>query len=248
MPLSDYILENTLNEGSFGHVSKAVHKTSGKIFAVKTILKIHLVGTHANIATNEIDIHSKLPPHDHICKFIEFFETDDAFHLVLEECGGDLFDKYFISHNNLPCIVTIQKMFKELCLAIAHCHKNGIVHRDIKPENVVKKNGVCKLIDFGWAKYANSKDELGRVGTTQFLAPEKEQEYPVDIWSAGMLLYELVYGYLPKERYSDIEMKYLGSEYVSVIDLMKRMLVLDPSQRYTIKDVLEHKFLKDWDR
>jgi NIMA (never in mitosis gene a)-related kinase len=88
--------------------------------------------------------------------------------------------------------------FTQLCLAIKHVHDRKIIHRDIKGQNVfITKNNMLKLGDFGIAKILNKTMEKARtvVGTPYYLSPEiiesKPYSYKSDIWSMGVLLYEM---------------------------------------------------------
>ena len=98
-------------------------------------------------------------------------------------------------------------IFYEICKALKYAHKKGVIHRDIKPENIlISKNGVVKLTDFGIATSDVCKKEgLTReltLGTPSYMAPEQFLEVSTvdkraDIYSMGVLLYEMVTGECP---------------------------------------------------
>ena len=132
-----------------------------------------------------------------------------------------------------------------------------IIHRDIKPENVLLNEGiVAKLTDFGWSNYIQEDKERKTVcGTPIYLAPEiiKEQGHDerVDIWCIGVLLFELITGNVPFQG-RDIETLKSNILHLNIVwpkemnpdakDLVSKILKLDPSQRMSLEDMLEHPF------
>lgn len=98
-------------------------------------------------------------------------------------------------------------MAYELCLALDYLHKRSIIHRDIKPENLLLSdntpNATVKLADFGWSNFEeSSKKRETYCGTVDYLAPEMadrqhKHDRGVDIWSVGVLIYELLTGRAP---------------------------------------------------
>jgi len=96
------------------------------------------------------------------------------------------------------------KYFIETASAILFLHTNDLIHRDLKPENILlDENNNVKLCDFGWCVELKEDDAPRKTfcGTYEYMAPEIVKETPydksVDIWSLGILLYELLHGYSP---------------------------------------------------
>ena len=94
----------------------------------------------------------------------------------------------------------MKKYVKELCSAIEYMHKKDVIHRDIKAENILLHENMMKVCDFGWAVYAPMLRNT-QCGTPLYTPPEivKHQYYDskVDIWSIGVLTYEMLYGVGP---------------------------------------------------
>lgn len=84
-----------------------------------------------------------------------------------------------------------------MCEGLIYLHSLGIIHRDIKPENILNSYGVLKLSDFGWSIYTEEK-RMTFCGTLDYVSPEvvsgKDYDFKVDIWSIGVLTYELITG------------------------------------------------------
>ena len=92
-----------------------------------------------------------------------------------------------------------------MCDAVKYLHDNNLIHRDIKPENILlDENLVPKLSDFGWSAIIKNEKRHTFCGTFEYMAPEmfenEEYTYSVDIWSLGILLYELYHGKSPYEE------------------------------------------------
>jgi serine/threonine protein kinase len=142
------------------------------------------------------------------------------------------------------------KLFLQLCDGLQHAHQSGVIHRDIKPENLlVDKNDFLKIADFGLAKLSgggasNEWQTLdGRgVGTLGYMAPEQvekpqEVDHRADIYSAGVVLYEMLTGGLPLGRFSAPSQK--AKVPSSLDEVLFRALEKDVSLRY--QDIGEFK-------
>ena len=260
----EYKFGETLGEGSFGTVRRAVHKQTGQERAIKIFKKRQQDERKLLL---EVNILSKLT-HPNIMEIYEFYEDKANFYIVSELCkGGELFDK-----------ITEKGCFKEaeacpimlqIVSAICYSHSNRIVHRDIKPENIMLEktnndNLLIKLIDWGGARYFSKNKKMSTIkGTPYYIAPEVLKEVydeKCDIWSIGVIFYVLLCGYPPFNGDKDIEIMqnvqrgqfFFPEEEWDVIspeakDLIRKMLTYDPAKRISAKDILLHPWFSHYE-
>jgi len=247
--VGNYSLEDTLGEGTYGKVKLATHKLTGQKVAIKIIPK-----KYAENLTREIHHHRYLH-HPNIISLLEVIPTETEIYMVLEYCeGGELYD-FLVERGRLRENLA-RKMFGQLCRAVKYCHDRRVVHRDLKLENILlDAHNNIKLGDFGFTRECESKKLLETIcGSTGYSAPEmllakKYSGLEVDIWSLGVILYTLLCGALPFDDDDENEMKhkiikgeYEMEEFLSneAKDLIRSILQLEPSERPTLKQILQH--------
>ena len=209
----------------------------------------------------EVEIHSRLR-HPNIIRLYSYFHDETRVYLVLEYApGGTLFSALEASPNKRFEEPRAAVVLKQLCSALAHCHKYQIVHRDIKPENILLgKKGQIKLADFGWSVANKHRDQRMQrqtlCGTVDYLPPEMVEELPyderVDAWMVGVLLYEMLVGGAPfaaeqpTETYERVSnLAYSVPSFVSpgARNLLSQLLVKDPEQRITMEAAGRHPWI-----
>lgn len=177
--------------------------------------------------------------------------------MVLEYApNGNMFA--FIRKRSKISEPELKKMFLQVCEAIAYMHKKKILHRDLKPENILlSEERTVKLCDFGWSAQC-SKIRMTFCGTYEYMAPEifahKRYDERIDIWSLGVLLYELLHGYSPFKGESAIhiyknmlkgECQFKQDIDPLAKDLISRILRVKPEDRISINDILSHKYFTE---
>ena len=259
--IGDYILEEEIGSGGFAKVVQGIHIPTGEKVAIKVLDKLQLMEDPDNLKRVEREIQIlKLVKHKNIIKLYEVMETPQKIYLVMELCeSGELFD-YIVSKERLDENQACH-FFQEIINALDYLHSQNIVHRDIKPENMLldkTKDGVSiKIIDFGIStSYTNESLLSTPCGTATYAPPEmhKGEEYfglLSDVWSSGVVLYAMVYGYLPFcEDDEDENIKNiiagdyeLGDEVSEdVRDLIKHCMDVDPLERYDLDQIKQHKW------
>ena len=257
--IGDYILNDELGSGGFGKVVLGTHIPTGEKVAIKIMDKEQILSDELNKerVLNEISI-LKIVRHNNIIKLYEVMETPQKIYLVMEYCdGGEMFD-YIVSKQHLTEEQSCA-FFQEIIDALTYLHSQNIVHRDVKPENILLQtfgnSFTCKLIDFGISRtYTLDKLISTPCGTASYAPPEmhKGEEYYgllSDVWSAGVLLYAMAFGYLPFcEEDEDVNIdniikgNYEIPEDASpdLEDLIKHIMDIDPLTRYDIEQIKKH--------
>lgn len=191
-----------LGSGAFGEVFKAKHKKDGKVYAIKQIEKEKIKETDCSLEViyREISIHRRLF-HENIVKLYSHHEDEENIFLLMDYSNsGTLFN--LIKKSKGLDEKRAFKFFIQTVAAVHFLHENYLIHRDLKPENLlVDENETVRLCDFGWCVDVSTGSRITFCGTYEYMAPELLKELPydysIDIWSLGILLYELLHGYSP---------------------------------------------------
>ncbi|TFJ84251.1 hypothetical protein NSK_004242 [Nannochloropsis salina CCMP1776] len=195
-----------IGQGRFGHVFAAKEKRSNKVVGIKVLFKKELEACGVvKQLRQEIEVHCKLR-HPNIIRMFGWFQDPHRVYVVMSLAeGGDLL-KYLRAQPQRR-LAEPQAAFymRQLLDALTYLHGQGIIHRDLKPENLLlNRRGHLLLCDFGWC--TSSKRLRQTVCGTQgdYLAPEVLAREPygpsVDLWTAGVMAFELLHGRTPFER------------------------------------------------
>ncbi|XP_055853985.1 phosphorylase b kinase gamma catalytic chain, skeletal muscle/heart isoform isoform X2 [Episyrphus balteatus] len=214
----------------------------------------------------EISILRQVMGHPYIIDLQDVFESDAFVFLVFELCPkGELFDY-------LTTVVTLSEkktrtIMRQIFEGVEYIHGKNIVHRDLKPENILlDENHSVKITDFGFARQLKEGEKLNDLcGTPGYLAPETLRcnmfegspgySQEVDIWACGVIMFTLLVGCPPFWHRKQMVMlrnimegkySFTSPEWADISedpkDLIRKCLVVDPSQRITVKEVLRHPF------
>ncbi len=205
---------SVLGEGGMGVVYKARDRELDDLVALKMIRKDQLVDrSQLERLKSEIKLARKIT-HPNVLRTFDFGEIDGIPYISMEYVRGVTLRYMLDQTKRLPYSAGL-RLAKQLCAGLAAAHAVGILHRDIKPENLIlEPTGNAKLMDFGIARPINRMEpgqtQAGMIlGTPLYLSPEllqgQEADPRADIYSSGVVLYEIFTGVLPFRGASAME-------------------------------------------
>eukprot|EP00529_Nitzschia_sp_RCC80_P026086 CAMPEP_0113471558 /NCGR_PEP_ID=MMETSP0014_2-20120614/17038_1 /TAXON_ID=2857 /ORGANISM="Nitzschia sp." /LENGTH=350 /DNA_ID=CAMNT_0000364193 /DNA_START=166 /DNA_END=1218 /DNA_ORIENTATION=+ /assembly_acc=CAM_ASM_000159 len=253
--LNDFEIGKPLGRGKFGAVYLAREKSSKYIVAIKVLHKSQLLKAAVeHQLRREIEIQCHLR-HRNILRMYGYFYDAKRIYLILEYSpGGELYKR--LTQKGRFSERTSARYISDLALALDYCHQKHVIHRDIKPENLLLgAHAEIKIADFGWSVHAPTSRRNTLCGTLDYLPPEmvegRDHDDKVDHWALGVLLYEFLYGCPPFEaeghsatyrRISRVDLRFPPRPEISddAKDLVRRLLMKDPSSRMPLKDIPKH--------
>jgi hypothetical protein len=201
--IGKYDVVEVLGKGGMGIVYKATDSRIGRLVAIKMMTGGFAENPDLLKRFYREAQSTGMLQHPNIVIVYDLGDQDGNPYLVMEYLEGEPLDKMIASKRELSMVEKLGFII-QCCTGLNYAHQRGIVHRDIKPANLmVLKNGDCKIVDFGIARVGdNSLTRTGQVvGTITYMSPEQINAQVVDgrtdIFSAGVMLYELLTGVLP---------------------------------------------------
>jgi len=257
--ISHYKIVGKIGAGGMGIVYKAIDTKLKRNVAIKLLPPaLNMDSESSERFIHEAQAASALD-HNNICTIYEIDETKDGQTFIVMACYEGKTLKQIIDEGTLSVNKSID-IITQIAKGLAKAHEKGIVHRDIKPSNIfITDEGVVKIIDFGLAKLTNMTritKSGSTLGTANYISPEqvlgKEVDGKTDIWSLGVLFYEMLSGRIPFRGeyeqaiiYSIINRKIIPLESIvphvpkAVIDIVNGCLQKDREKRFTsVEEVL----------
>ena len=201
-----YKVIEELGKGGMGKVYKVLDTSINEKIALK-LLKPEIAADQETIErfSNELKLARKIR-HKNVCQMFDLGKTEGAPFITMEYVAGEDL-KSMIRMSKRLSIGTAVGIAKQICEGLAEAHALGVVHRDLKPSNImIDKDGNVRIMDFGIARSLKGKGITGAgvmIGTPEYMSPEqvegKDVDQRTDIYSLGVIIYEMVTGRVPFE-------------------------------------------------
>ncbi|CAH8540042.1 unnamed protein product [Schistosoma curassoni] len=205
----------------------------------------------------EIEIQSHLK-HPNIVRMYSYFYDKKRIYLVLEYVPRGELSKEINRFGHFGDSRAATYVY-QLSKALSYCHQNDVIHRDIKPENILLgARGEVKIADFGSAVHLPASRRMTTFGTLNYLAPELfhlecVHDHRVDIWSLGILTFEMLTGHLPfdgetfeeiSEKIRNADVSYPDTLNLGATKLITSMLKKLSSQRVSLNEIDNYDWIK----
>ena len=249
-----YQIVSELGRGSMGVVYQGFDPVIGRTVAIKTMLIEQMASAEFEEYKARFQREAQaagMLSHPNIVTVYDFGEDAGVLYLAMEFLEGKSLQALVENHTVMP-IETIVPLYEQICSALDHAHQNRVVHRDVKPANImILDSGLVKVTDFGIAKVLSmGMTQAGQIlGTPNYMSPEQVKGRQIDgrsdIFSLGVILYELVTGERPfgGQNITTVIYKIINENPISPRELdstihnglcyvISKALAKDPEERY----------------
>ena len=253
--IGKYEVIDLLGRGGMGLVYRAFDRQLNREVAIKTVTEGFTGDQEMLQRFYREAAKTGALKHPNIVIVYDLGEQDGFPYIVMEYLSGDPLDKIIQSTQLQPLAYKL-KIIEQVCYALGYAHRNDVIHRDIKPANViVQPDGVVKLLDFGIARQEKTDGHLTRtghvIGTLHYMAPERLKNEVFDgrsdIFSVGVMMFQLLTGELPFTGDYNIVQKILNEKYPplrqflhdyspALDGILDRSLAKNPNDRYSTAD------------
>ena len=253
--IGKYEVIDLLGRGGMGLVYRAFDRQLNREVAIKTVTEGFTSDQEMLKRFYQEAAKTGALRHPNIVTVYDLGEQDGFPYIVMEYLSGDPLDRLIQSGKPQPLAFRL-KVIEQVCYALGYAHRNDVIHRDVKPANViVQSDGSVKLLDFGIARQEKTESHMTRtghvIGTLQYMAPERLRNASFDgrsdIFSVGVMMFQLLTGQLPFTGDYSIVQKILTEKHPSLglylekyppaLDsILDRALAKSPDDRYSTAD------------
>ena len=246
--MENYKIIKYLNQGSYGKIYLVEKKSTGKLYALKSI-KIMGIDRYNKVSIlNEIKI-LLMNENEYLLKCYDLFIHNKKLCIITEYVDGGDLENY--TKNRRLKEEEVVKIFLKICVGINSLHYNHIIHRDIKPANIlITKEGQIKICDFGICKFLDyNKVTNTNIGTPFFMSPEQMTQqyydYKIDVWGIGCVLFYLVYNKYPFYGNNMHQLKN-NIRYLNPFNnLRNKIPFISNNNRFRLEQILREMFEKN---
>lgn len=264
--MENYTEGKPIAAGNYGSVSIVKCNRTGVQYGMKRVNWTNKTKAQQQESRNEVEVMRRLD-HPNIVRFIDAFVENNYLHIVMEYADAMDLEKYLVDKLRRREAVaegTIMRIFVQIALGLRTLHKSRLLHRDLKSANVfLTRSGGVKLGDFGFAKQLTSTLALAATvcGTPYYFSPELCQKTPynnkADVWSLGVILYEMINLRKPFEAKNlpELRKRVVTEEPAPFVTnhvsadlkaLCLSMLEKDSTKRPSVDEILRTPFLRAW--
>jgi serine/threonine protein kinase len=208
--IKNYEIIDVVGKGGMGEVYLAKHPTLKREIILKKLKIRDKEATERFLQEAKVMLDFR---HENIVQFYDHFKEAGSTYIAMEYVKGKALNKIIEENEMIPVPIALFILY-QIAIGLHHAHTKKVVHRDIKPHNIlISREGEVKLTDFGIAMRTSEQDEITKtgtiVGTPAYMAPEqfsskKPVTYQTDIYSLGVVFYEMITGVRPfKNEFSN---------------------------------------------
>jgi eukaryotic-like serine/threonine-protein kinase len=256
---SRYILVEKIGEGGMALVYKAKCQLLNRYVAVKILRPEFTTDEEFVKKFKRESLASASLSHPNIVGIYDVGEEDGVYYIVMEYVNGQTLKEFIRKSKKIDYKETL-RIVHHIASALDHAHKNGVVHRDIKPHNIlITDDGIIKVTDFGIARASTSATMTNTatvMGSVHYLSPEQARgsfsDHRTDIYSLGVVMYEMLTGILPYDAESPISvaLKHIQDSFIepsnidssiprAVNDIVIKAMEKDMAKRYqSVKEMI----------
>lgn len=252
-----------LGTGAFGKVYLGKDKNSSKLVAIKIVETASIQDDYLTKSlVNEIEIMKEVKS-PNIVNLYDVFFTKNNVYIITEFCNGGDLRSYLCKQKDPLPEPKARIILKDIIIGFKELYNKKIIHRDLKPENILINDNIFKIGDFGFAKHVdNFKNQMLKtlVGTPLYMSPQilKHEVYNTkcDVWSLGLIFYEMLFGKTPWPARSQYELimsiSQNGLKFPYNIPIsetsklfLKQCLEINEDKRISWEQLFDHKIFRE---
>lgn len=245
MKLNKYCVDKRkiIGKGSFSVVYSGKNTDTGERVAIKKVkrgdmINDELIEREIKFVRMMIDRNN---PYENFVRYYDIIMEDDSLYIVMEYCECGSLSSLLIKPMNEKYM---KYYFTQILNALYDLDSLGIIHGDIKPDNILLTNDFMKIkfCDFGFAHHNKDQDQDMICGTLKYMSPIDTNS---DLWGAGVILYEMTFGYCPNEiNLNEIYLNKICPDN-DIRSLLKRILDINMIREISIRDIISEGWMND---